>query len=229
MAVLTSPKAVLFDWDNTLVNTWPIIHSALHNTFVDMGHEPWTLETTKKNVRKSMRDAFPEIFGEQWEQAGSIYQRYYQATHLERLEALPQAEDVLKWVREQGLFSAVVSNKKGYNLRKELAHLGWDHYFDAVVGSDDAARDKPDPAPVILALVSANLSPGPQIWFVGDSIIDLECAQNTGCVPVLYGEVDIPDAAADGGEYLGFHYVHHSRDHSGLLKFFELHRAENSA
>ena len=26
---LPKPKAVIFDWDNTLVDTWPLIHQAI--------------------------------------------------------------------------------------------------------------------------------------------------------------------------------------------------------
>ena len=53
---LPKPKAVIFDWDNTLVNTWPIIHEALAATFKEMGQQPWTLEQTMARVRKSMRE-----------------------------------------------------------------------------------------------------------------------------------------------------------------------------
>jgi len=55
--IKTRPKALLFDWDNTLVNTWPAIHDANNYTLVAMGHEPWTFEETLQRVRKSMRDS----------------------------------------------------------------------------------------------------------------------------------------------------------------------------
>tara|TARA_R100001086_G_scaffold137349_1_gene71705 strand:- start:1375 stop:1527 length:153 start_codon:yes stop_codon:yes gene_type:complete len=41
---LTLPRAVVFDWDNTLVDTWPIIHDALNHTFRAWGLREWTLE-----------------------------------------------------------------------------------------------------------------------------------------------------------------------------------------
>ncbi|HLJ20402.1 MAG TPA: HAD hydrolase-like protein, partial [Stellaceae bacterium] len=60
------PRAILFDWDNTLVDSWPVIHEALVVTFEGMGHVPWTLEETKQRVRHSLRDAFPRLFGDRW-------------------------------------------------------------------------------------------------------------------------------------------------------------------
>ena len=47
------PRAVLFDWDNTLVDNWPTIHDALNATFEAMGHPTWTLAETRERVRAS--------------------------------------------------------------------------------------------------------------------------------------------------------------------------------
>lgn len=214
---LPSPKAVIFDWDNTLVNTWPIIHAALEATFKEMGQKPWTYEQTVSRVKKSMRDSFPEIFGEGWEKAGESYQAHYRATHLEMLEALPQAEEVLKRVRDLGLYSAVVSNKKGVNLRKEITHLNWDDYFDAIVGSDDAARDKPHADPVHLAFDQSPVKPGRHVWFIGDSEIDLECAQISGCTAILYGTLVKDQPSYTGTHFCGFPYQAHVHSHEETL------------
>lgn len=215
---LPRPRAIIFDWDNTLVDTWSIIHDALNVTFNQVGLRPWTLEETRMKVRKSMRDSFPELFGEKWQEAGTIFQDHYKSTHLDKLSPLPEAEPVLQRVRELGLFSVVVSNKKGETLRKEVAQLGWGGYFDAVVGSHDAAHDKPHPAPVALAFEESNLAPGPEVWFIGDSEIDLECAQNTGCTAILYGELvkDHPQFTAT--HYIGFPYQLHVNNHQEMLE-----------
>lgn len=217
---LPKPHAIIFDWDNTLVNTWPIIHAALETTFIAMGQKPWTLQQTQQRVRKSMRDSFPEVFGESWHQAGEIYQRQYRAIHLDKLEALPQAEEMLKRVRELKLFCAVVSNKKGDNLRKEIEKIGWGGYFDAIVGSDDAARDKPHTDPVHLAFEKSHIKPSSSVWFVGDSEIDLECALNCGCTAILYGDLakEHPDYTAT--HFQGFPYHAHVGSHRELLKLF---------
>ena len=60
------PAALLFDWDNTLADTWPAIHHALAVTFRAMDREPWTLEETRARVRASARDSFPALFGSRW-------------------------------------------------------------------------------------------------------------------------------------------------------------------
>lgn len=219
-AELKPPRAIIFDWDNTLVDTWPLIHKALHETFTKHGLMPWTFEETKARVAHSARDAFPKLFGEKWEVAGQDYQAFYQRDHLDGLETLPLSEEVLQFLKEKGVYLAVVSNKKGHNLRKEVVHLGWDKYFDRLVGSNDAPRDKPHPDPVHLALEGSGLEAGDEVWFVGDTTVDLECAQNTNCVPILYGEVE---AEKRDGKiiYQGFDVHHHATSHGDFLEFLK--------
>lgn len=215
---LAKPRAILFDWDNTLVDTWPVIHAALAKTFTDMGQTPWTLEETMRRVRKSMRDSFPALFGPRWEEAGALYQRYYRASHLSDLAALQYAVPLLARIRESGLFCAVVSNKKGDTLREEVTHLGWNDYFDALVGSGDAARDKPHADPVTLALRGAPVIAGPEVWFVGDSEIDLECADITGCTAILYGLDAASHSDFTPTHFQGFPYHAYAADHRATLK-----------
>jgi phosphoglycolate phosphatase len=84
-----------------------------------------------------------------------------------------------------GLYLAVVSNKMGPYLRTEAEILGWDRLFGRLVGAMDAEADKPHAAPVHMALSESGIVPGPDVWFVGDSAIDMHCAANSGCVPIL--------------------------------------------
>jgi len=183
------PRAILFDWDNTLVDSWAVIHEALVVTFEAMGHSPWTLDETKQRVRHSLRDAFPKLFGDRWEEARRLYLDAFTAVHLERLRALAGAEPLLEALAADGYYLAVVSNKTGRLLRREAEHLGWSRHFRALVGAGDAKADKPDPAVVHAALSGSGLGPA-LAWLVGDTALDLECAAAAGCVPVLLATSD---------------------------------------
>ena len=76
----------MFDWDGTLVNSWPIIHESMNRTLEAMGKAPWTMDETLERVRKSLREAFPPLFGDRWEEARDIFYTAYRAVHLERVE-----------------------------------------------------------------------------------------------------------------------------------------------
>lgn len=186
---LPSPKAILFDWDNTLVDSWAVIHHALSVTFEAMGQRPWTLEEARLKVRKSARDSFPEIFGDRSDEAMEVFYGTFEASHLERLTPYADAEAMLLELTEQpDLKLGVVSNKKGVLLRREVVHLGWDRHFVSLVGANDATKDKPAPEVVDFALAGSGIAPGPAVWFVGDTDIDLVCAQNSGCTGILLRE-----------------------------------------
>lgn len=210
------PRALLFDWDNTLVDTWESIHEALNATLSAMGHAPWTPEETRTRVRASARDSFPLLFGERAAEAMGIYFKNYEATHLNRLQASPGADLAIKALAEDGLYLAVVSSKQGRILRAEADHLGWTSYFSRLVGANDAKRDKPAVEAVELALRGSGIARGPEVWFIGDTDIDMICAVNAGCLPVLLRVV--PPAK---GEFPGAEPSHHVAGFSELTELLD--------
>jgi phosphoglycolate phosphatase len=186
------PRALLFDWDNTLVDTWETIHDALVVTFTAMGRVPWTLRETKLRVAKSLRDSFPALFGERWDEARTLYLDAFTAIHLERLKTMDGAAEMLAALEATDLYLGVVSNKTGGVLRREAEHLGWTPHFRRLVGAGDAALDKPHAAPVLLALEGSGIACA-ESWYVGDTALDMECARNAGCLGVLLGARALED------------------------------------
>jgi len=187
-----TPRALLFDWDNTLVDGWAAIQHALNTTFAAFGKPAWSRADVLANVRKSLRDSFPIHFGDEWERARDIFYEAIHATHLDAVRPLPGTVEMLEAAAAWPL--GVVSNKQGALLRDEAAHLKLAPYFQVLVGAGDAIADKPSAAPLLLALQALRLPPGPDIWYVGDTAIDMQAARAAGCRAVLLG-----DAAHDGG------------------------------
>ena len=213
---ISPPRAILFDWDNTLVDSWATIHEALNFLMRAMDKPEWTLADTKEKVRLSLREAFPLHFGERWEEARDIYLERFRNIHLDRLAPLPGREALLRDLGGQGIFLGVVSNKTGELLRREVARLGWSGYFGSIVGAGDAPADKPACEPVHLALAASGLPAGPDVWFVGDTAVDIECARNSGCVGVLLADAMPPEAFAR--EFAHFAPDLSFADAAGLLR-----------
>jgi phosphoglycolate phosphatase len=194
LSQIQKPKAVLFDWDNTVADTWDIIYNSLVKTFVAFGMEPWTREEVKAgkgNIHHSMRASFPHIFGDRWEEAGKVYFDSFLECHLREIKLLPDAEAMLKSLRAQNYYMAVVSNKTGKHLRAEVTHLNLDKYFDVVIGAQDAARDKPFADPIFLALEKSNIPKSEyqnSVLMIGDSQTDIEAALNAGVIPCLFAD-----------------------------------------
>jgi phosphoglycolate phosphatase len=182
---MNRPLAVLFDWDNTLVDSWDTIHEALRHTFVNMGREPWSVAEVKARTRLSLVEAFPPLFGERWQEARAHYFERFHQIHIDRIKPLPGADAMLDTLVGLGLPLGVVSNKTGATLRLEAEHFGWTKHFKRLVGAGDATADKPAAAPILMALETVGLPPDKDIWYVGDTALDMECAVNAGCMPVL--------------------------------------------
>ena len=179
------PDAIIFDWDNTLVDSWQTIHAALVETFITMDQKPWSFEETKIRVRQSLRDSFPNLFGSRWKEAEAIFYSAFERLHIKNLRPMPQAETMLSRISNCIPILGVVSNKTGKLLRKEATHLKWDRFFLELIGAGDASRDKPSPAPVELFIKNNGLKIDSIIWYIGDADIDIETARNSGCLAVL--------------------------------------------
>ncbi len=190
--MMQRPTVLLFDWDNTLVDGWTGITAALNAALGAFDKPLWTVEDTKNRVRVALRESFPVMFGDQWERARDIFYDRFHGDHLEHVTAMPGAAEALlaggAWPR------GVVSNKAGKFLRAEVQHLGWATHFGAVVGAGDAHADKPDPAPILMALEQLGFPAGRDVWYLGDTALDMVAARAAGVTAVLVG-----DASHDGG------------------------------
>jgi phosphoglycolate phosphatase len=207
------PRVLLFDWDNTLVDGWAGIAAALNAAFTAFGKPLWTVEETKERVRVSLKESFPVMFGDQWEHARDIFYERFRGDHLAHVAPMPGAAAALEAAAPWPC--GVVSNKAGRYLRAEVQHLGWASHFRAVIGAGDAAADKPDPAPIFMALAQLGFPAGKDVWYLGDTALDMQAARAAGVTAVLVG-----DAGHDGGVERAAPDVHLQSAHelAALLK-----------
>ena len=207
------PAVLLFDWDNTLVDGWAGITAALNAAFGAFGKPLWTVEDTKNRVRVSLKESFPVMFGDAWETARDIFYGAFRGNHLDHVTPMPGAAEALLAGAVWPL--GVVSNKAGKYLRAEVVHLGWGQYFGSVIGAGDAHADKPDPAPIFMALEQLGFPAGRTVWYLGDTALDMAAARAAGVTAVLVG-----DASHDGGVELASPdlHVHSAHELATLLK-----------
>ncbi|MDE2516565.1 MAG: HAD family hydrolase [Rhodospirillales bacterium] len=180
------PRILLYDWDNTLVDAWAGVAAALNAAFAAFALPRWTVDEVRARVRVSLRESFPPMFGPDWKRAAEVFYATLAACHLDHVQPMPGAAAALaagaRW--PQG----VVSNKTGPFLRAEVAHLGWGGFFGPVIGAGDARADKPDPAPILMALDALGHAPGPDVWYIGDTALDMQAARAAGVSAVLIGD-----------------------------------------
>ena len=186
-------KAVLFDLDGTLVNTLPGLTELVNQMRSDFDKPPLSEEKVGKYigkgmfvlVRRAMTDSMNEPFPEEmFNLAVKSMERHVEAGRYSKGVLYPDTIETIKYVKNLGLKTAIVTNKPYQMTLDTLAGKGLLELVDLVVGGDSAARPKPYPDPLIYACEKLGLAPE-EVLMVGDSGNDSSAAKQAGVLSIL--------------------------------------------
>lgn len=189
------PKSIIFDWDNTLVDTWEVTRDIVNHVRVKFDQPAWSIEEIKNNTHFSAKDAFPKWFGDKTEEAFLCLKQYIeegQEDQIKSLSAIDGAHDLLIYLSKKNIPCSIYSNKQGERLRTEVNYMNWNPYFVGVYGSQDFPFDKPN-AYGALEIIKKYSWEADSTWFIGDTTVDWTCAKNSGCLPIRVGNTNIED------------------------------------
>lgn len=179
-------KAIFFDWDNTLVDTWEVLLNATNATRKNFDLEPVSLKELKVLAKESTRESFPKKFGKDWEKAHEIfYKNVADNNHL--LKIFSKTYELLDFIKSKNLKTALISNKRNDLLKEEVRKFNLESSFDIVLGSGDAKADKPAPDMGEIALKSLNIKAFEAVY-LGDSVTDWNFAKNIGMQAIGIGD-----------------------------------------
>lgn len=179
------PKAIFYDWDGTLADSYKFLESAHNHVRRGLGLTEFKGDEFKGYFGHPREKLYAELYGHEIEQAKSLFGDYVTKHHMDNLNPMEGAEELLKIGADLGIVMGVVSNKKAQFLRQEIEGFGWGGYFKAVVGAGDAPRDKPAADPLIKIANDCGYNNLENAWYVGDTDVDLQCAKNALCASVF--------------------------------------------
>ena len=174
---------VLFDLDGTVVDSGGIILASMrHATRTVLGREI-SDEALMAAVGGPGLEAQMLEFGgaENVEALVTTYRAHNEPLH-DSLELFAGMDDVLIALKDEGRKLGLVSAKRRSTVELAFAATEIGHLFDVVVGGDEAARQKPAPDTLLVALERLGESPADAVY-VGDSPFDMAAARAGG----LYG------------------------------------------
>ena len=178
--LLPRPRAVIFDWNNTLVDTYEILLDPFNQTCQHFGRPNVTSKTLMDNRGQTFFSSFPHFFDRDAEDAQLYFEEIMASLDHQHPMPFPGAYDLLMLLKEKKIYTALCSNKKQDLLKTNVHHLQWMPFFQKIIGADGSYMRKPSPEPLLAALQGSGHPPGHHIWFVGDSEVDALCAQKSG-------------------------------------------------
>src|SRR5258708_313404 len=176
MSGKNSTECVLFDWDGTLLDSFEADGQAYIHMFAGLGL-PWSMADLKRHYSPNWHHVYraARLPRAKWEEADRLWMKFYR-THQPELQ--PGARRVL-CALERRFTLALVSSGSRARVRRQLREHEAAAMCRTEVGSEDAPRPKPHPAPLRMAL--RRLPPSPMVCvYVGDAPEDIEMAHRAG-------------------------------------------------
>ncbi len=187
-------KAVIFDLDGTLLNTYEDLANAVNFALKENGLPTHPAEKYKlfagNGTDMMITRALPleNRNEEMLDKVRKLYFEYYNAHSGECTRPYDGIVEMLKELKSKGFKLAVVSNKIDFMTRAVVKEYFGDTMFDFVTGQCDGITPKPDPSMVFKVMKEFKVT-ADECVFVGDSGVDAETGKNAGIftVGVLWG------------------------------------------
>jgi phosphoglycolate phosphatase len=182
-------KAVLFDLDGTLLNTSFDLADALNFALNKHGYKTFSTDDVVKMVGHGITNLIKTATNESDDVVNKVrvdFKNYYKEHLCDKTRPYDGIIDLLKDLKANGVYTAVVSNK--YNqATKKLSDTFFGSLIDYAIGEDNCPT-KPDPYMANTVIDYFNVDKKDCV-FVGDADTDINTAKNTGidCITVSWG------------------------------------------
>lgn len=197
-------QAVLFDLDGTLTNTLEDIAFAMNRALRCNRLPEHPVDAYRYMVGNGARVLAQRAVGERQDLAVQVqqdYQAYYETHNLVHTRPYEGIPELLEGLQAKGLKLCVFSNKPHADTCHVVAHFFPGVEFAAVRGQQEGVPVKPDPAGALLVAEELGIPPE-DFLYVGDTDVDMLCAQRAGMHPIgaawgFRGEEELRQAGAE--------------------------------
>lgn len=180
-------KAVLFDIDGTIIDTYDFVYKAVDYTlkFHKLTVSPERLQSA---MGRPLIEFYKFIFPDLDFMLFAKTHDKFQADKFYLAKPFNKVAEVLKKIKDANIKIAAVSNRTRKSVIKSLKLGKLDEYFDVIVAVDDVENPKPHQEHALKALDFLKVKPADAIM-VGDTDHDIMTGKNAGIktVGVSYG------------------------------------------
>jgi pyrophosphatase PpaX len=174
-------RAVLFDWDGTLVNTGEASFRCYEKLFGSYGIA-FDREAFRRTYSPNWHLTYSSLGlpEDRWAEADARWLEHYGQEQVVLIEG---AREALLRVAAAGLKAGLVTSGDCVRVGRELAALEVASLLEVVVCAEDIVHRKPHPEALLLALDRLGIEPA-HAAYVGDSPEDVQMAQAAGVFAV---------------------------------------------
>jgi phosphoglycolate phosphatase len=169
-------KAVIFDWDGTLLNSYHADSQAYLAMFRELGIA-WGMRELDQHYSPDWYNVYraagiPEAL---WMEADACWRRHY-GEH--QPELMPGAREVLEQLAPRQRLGLVTSGDRA-RVEKQLRQFALLRKFRVRVCGGETERNKPDPGPLLAALAKMKLQAADGVYVV-DTPEDIAMSRAAG-------------------------------------------------
>ncbi|MDX1660237.1 MAG: HAD family hydrolase [Gemmatimonadota bacterium] len=180
-------RAVLFDFDGTLVDTLDDIATAMNHALVANDLDPHPTDAYRglvgEGVGRLVERAIPADRQELHEPVLDELRVYYTDHMIEESRPYPGVPELLDELTSRGIPMAVLSNKPHEATAWMVEQLLGDWEFARVYGESTETPKKPDPAGALRIAGEVGIEPADWLY-LGDTKTDMQTASAAGMMPV---------------------------------------------
>ena len=171
-------KAVLFDFDMTLVDSSYAIHHCTNLLAGHLGFDQISREKVLSAIGLTIEDSWRMFWGDFRQEWVDFYRANYREEEQARLKIFPNTLSTLERLRMMGIKVGVVSNRRF--AKRPVEFMGLTPMLDVVVGLEDVERAKPEPDSLLKGFEILGVAPSEGLY-AGDTDIDMMTTVAAGC------------------------------------------------
>jgi len=200
-------KTVIFDLDGTLLYTLEDLKDSVNFALSKFNYPPKNLEEIRNfvgnGVKVLMELSIPQgKNNENFNECLAIFKTHYAQNMYNKTKPYDGIIEMLENLQNLGFKTAVVSNK--FDLAtKELCKKYFAEKIEIAIGESENIRKKPAPDSIfkVMEILNSNKN---STYFVGDSEVDIQTAQNAilHCISVTWGYKNEEFLLKNGAKFL---------------------------